>query len=40
MIIVELDRQLTENKTALAAILDDLAPGLRDRVGIGPVSAA
>jgi transposase len=40
LIIADLDRQLTENKTSLATILDELAPGLRDRVGIGPVSAA
>jgi hypothetical protein len=34
---VKLDRQLTENKTALAAILDDLAPGLTLREGFAAI---
>ena len=33
-------RALTANRAQLAAIVDDLAPGLTDRRGIGPVSAA
>jgi transposase len=38
--ITDLDRQLNENKAQLAEIVDDLAPGLTARRGIGPVSAA
>jgi transposase len=38
--VVDLTRALAANKTELAAIVDQLAPGLRDRPGIGPVSAA
>lgn len=34
------DRQLRDNRTQLLAIADDLAPGLTDQYGIGPVSAA
>jgi transposase len=33
-------RALKANRTQLAAIVADLAPGLTDRRGIGPVSAA
>jgi transposase len=33
-------RQLKANRRQLLAIVDDLAPGLTDRYGIGPVSAA
>lgn len=33
-------RALNANRAQLAAIVDDLAPGLTDRPGIGPVSAA
>jgi transposase len=33
-------RALKTNRTQLHAIVDDLAPGLTDRRGIGPVSAA
>jgi transposase len=32
--------QLKDNRTQLLAIVDDLAPGLTSRYGIGPVSAA
>jgi transposase len=38
--VTTLDRELKENKNQLRAILGDLAPGLTERVGIGPVSAA
>jgi transposase len=38
--VTTLDRDLKENKKQLAAILHDLAPGLTERVGLGPVSAA
>jgi transposase len=38
--IVDLNRALAANKTELATILDQLAPGLTRRPGIGPVSAA
>ena len=38
--ITDLDRQLAANKKQLAAIVDDLAPGLLQRPGIGPVSLA
>lgn len=34
------DRALKANRTALQAIVEDLAPGLTDRRGVGPVSAA
>jgi len=33
-------RQLTDNRTQLLAIVDDIAPGLTSRYGIGPVTAA
>ena len=33
-------RQLKDNRAQLLAIVDDLAPGLTSRYGIGPVSAA
>ncbi|MGH9060397.1 MAG: transposase, partial [Acidimicrobiales bacterium] len=33
-------RTLAANRTQLQALADDLAPGLTDRPGIGPVSAA
>jgi hypothetical protein len=33
-------RQLTGNRAQLLAIVDDLAPGLTSRYGVGPVSAA
>jgi transposase len=36
----EAERQLAANRTQLQAIVNDLAPGLTDRPGIGPVSAA
>ena len=36
----ELYRQLTDNRTQLLAIVDDIAPGLTSRYGIGPVTAA
>jgi transposase len=38
--IAELERQLTANRRHLDELVDQLAPGLTDRVGIGPVSAA
>jgi transposase len=38
--IAELDRKLRANKAQLAEIVDELAPGLTDQRGIGPVSAA
>jgi len=38
--IRDTDRELKTNRTQLAAIITDLAPGLLDRPGIGPVSAA
>jgi transposase len=38
--VIELTRALAANKTELATIVDQLAPGLRHRRGIGPVSAA
>jgi transposase len=38
--ISALERDLKENKKHLTAILSDLAPGLTERVGLGPVSAA
>jgi transposase len=38
--IRELDRQLVANRAQLAALTGQLAPGLTDRVGVGPVSAA
>jgi transposase len=40
VVVTTLERDLTENKKQLIAILNNLAPGLTDRVGIGPVSAA
>src|SRR5947209_11416956 len=36
----EATRELKANRDQLATIIDDLAPGLTDRPGIGPVSAA
>src|SRR4029079_16365808 len=33
-------RDLTHNRDQLAAIITDLAPGLLDRPGVGPISAA
>jgi transposase len=33
-------RQLTDNRAQLLAIVEDVAPGLTSRYGIGPVSAA
>ena len=33
-------RELKANRDQLATIIDDLAPGLTDQPGIGPVSAA
>jgi transposase len=36
----EANRVLKANRAELAAIVDDLVPGLTDRPGIGPVSAA
>jgi transposase len=33
-------QQLTDNRTQLQAIVDDIAPGLTGRFGVGPVSAA
>jgi transposase len=33
-------QQLKDNRTQLLAIVDDLAPGLTSRFGVGPVSAA
>ena len=38
--IRDLDRQLTDNKAHLADLAEQMAPGLTDRIGIGPVSAA
>lgn len=38
--IRDLDVELTTNKTQLVEIVNDLAPGLLDRRGVGPVSAA
>ena len=38
--VIELHRALGANTTELATIVDQLAPGLRHRRGIGPVSAA
>jgi transposase len=34
------DRHLKDNRKQLQAVVDDLAPGLTDHYGIGPVSAA
>jgi transposase len=36
----ELDRQLAANKKQLAGIVEEMAPGITARPGIGPVSAA
>jgi transposase len=36
----EAERQLAANRRQLQAIVDELAPGLTDRLGVGPVSAA
>jgi transposase len=36
----EAERQLRDNRKQLRTLVDDLAPGLTDRYGIGPVSAA
>jgi transposase len=33
-------RQLTDNRAQLQAIVDDIAPGITSRYGVGPVSAA
>jgi transposase len=33
-------RQLTDNRAPLLAVVDDIAPGLTGRNGVGPVSAA
>ena len=38
--ISELDRELRDNDTQLRQLITDLAPGLLDRYGIGPVNAA
>ena len=38
--LTELDRDLRANKKNLAIIVDEVAPGITERVGIGPVSAA
>jgi transposase len=40
LVLREASRALKANRTQLQAIVDDLAPGLTDRPGIGPVSAA
>jgi transposase len=34
------ERQLKDNRRQLQALVDDLAPGLTDQYGIGPISAA
>jgi transposase len=36
----EAHQQLTANRRQLQAIVDDIAPGITDRYGVGPVSAA
>ena len=33
-------QQLTDNRAQLLAIVEDIAPGLTGRYGVGPVSAA
>lgn len=36
----ERSRELTENKTQIRRIVEELAPGITDRPGVGPISAA
>jgi transposase len=38
--LAQAQRQLTDNRAQLLAIVEDIAPGLTSRYGIGPVSAA
>ena len=38
--LVQARRQLKDNRAQLLAIVDDIAPGLTSRYGVGPVSAA
>jgi hypothetical protein len=38
--LLQTRQQLKLNRGPLPAIVDDLAPGLTDRYGVGPVSAA
>jgi transposase len=38
--LVQARQQLTDNRVQLLAIVNDLAPGLTSRFGVGPVSAA
>jgi hypothetical protein len=38
--LLQARQQLKVNRGQLQAIVDDLAPGLTDRHGVGPVSAA
>jgi len=40
LILIVTGRELKANSTQLQTIVDDLAPGLTDRRGIGPISAA
>jgi transposase len=38
--LAQAERELKENRAQLLAIVDDIAPGLTSRYGVGPVSAA
>ncbi|GAA4485115.1 IS110 family transposase [Actinoallomurus oryzae] len=38
--LTQAERELKENRAQLLAIVDDIAPGLTSRYGVGPVSAA
>jgi transposase len=38
--LAQAERELKENRAQLQAIVDDIAPGLTSRYGVGPVSAA
>lgn len=40
VVLIATGRELKANSTQLQTIVDDLAPGLTDRRGIGPISAA
>jgi transposase len=40
LILIATGRELKANSTQLQTIVDELAPGLTDRPGIGPISAA
>ncbi|HJT02587.1 MAG TPA: hypothetical protein VJ757_03015 [Pseudonocardiaceae bacterium] len=40
VVLIATGRELKANSTQLQTIVDDLVPGLTDRRGLGPISAA